>query len=62
MNRKRLPKYVTEFTDQHGKVRVRFRRKGQQSHYFKSVAWTPEFMQEYQPASTARRRRLSSRD
>lgn len=48
MNRKRLPKYVSEFTDRHGKVRVRFRRKGQESHYFQSVPWTPEFMQEYQ--------------
>lgn len=48
MNRKRLPKYVSEFTDRHGKVRVRFRRKGQDAYYFQSVAWTPEFMQEYQ--------------
>jgi len=48
MSRKRLPKYVSEFADRHGKIRVRFRRKGQADYYFKSVAWTPEFMQEYQ--------------
>lgn len=48
MNRKRLPKYVSEFEDRHGKVRVRFRRKGQPDHYFTTVPWTPEFMVEYQ--------------
>jgi integrase len=48
MNRKRLPKYVSEFQDRHGKWRVRFRRKGQDDYYFKSVPWSPEFMQEYQ--------------
>lgn len=44
---RRLPKYCSEFHDRHGKVRVRFRRKGQQSYYFKATAWTPAFMQEY---------------
>lgn len=48
MIRKRLPKYVSEFADRHGKMHVRFRRKGQQDHYFHSVPWTSEFMQEYQ--------------
>lgn len=48
MNHKRLPKYVSEFADRHGKMRVRFRRKGQADYYFQSVLWTPEFMQEYQ--------------
>lgn len=45
---RRLPKYVSEFKDRHGKIRLRFRRKGQKDHYFKSVAWSKEFMQEYQ--------------
>ncbi|WP_234050744.1 MULTISPECIES: tyrosine-type recombinase/integrase [unclassified Xanthobacter] len=45
---RRLPRYVSEFADRHGKMRVRFRRKGQEDHYFQSVPWTPEFMQEYQ--------------
>lgn len=44
---KRLPKYVTEFADRHGAVRVRFRRKGYQTHYFKaafpSKAWWLEY-------------------
>lgn len=48
MRRKRLPKYVSEFADRHGKIRVRFRRKGQADYYFQSVPWTHEFMQEYQ--------------
>lgn len=48
MIRRRLPKYVSEFSDRHGKKRVRFRRKGQADYYFRSRAWTPEFMQEYQ--------------
>lgn len=48
MTRKRLPKYVSEFADRHGKMRVRFRRKGFADYYFKAVPWTPEFMQEYQ--------------
>lgn len=48
MTRRRLPKYVSEFADRHGKMRVRFRRKGQADYYFQAVPWTPEFMQEYQ--------------
>ncbi len=52
--RKRLPKYVTEFHDRHGKSRVRFRRKGQTSYYFKSAPWSPEFMQEYQACMEGR--------
>ncbi|MCT8999112.1 tyrosine-type recombinase/integrase [Chelativorans intermedius] len=47
MNRRRLPKYVSEFSDRHGKMRVRFRRKGQADYYFKALPWTDEFMQEY---------------
>ncbi len=48
MNRKRLPKYVSEFVDRHGKARVRFRRKGYQDFYFNTVPWSPEFMMQYQ--------------
>jgi hypothetical protein len=48
MIRRQLPKYVSCFTDRHGKKRVRFRRKGQADYYFRSAAWSPEFMQEYQ--------------
>ena len=29
---------------------MRYRRKGQPEHYFKSTPWTPEFMAEYQAA------------
>lgn len=47
MNRRRLPKYCSEFRDRHGKVRVRFRRKGQATYYFKAAPWSAEFMQEY---------------
>ncbi|MFG1404087.1 tyrosine-type recombinase/integrase [Xanthobacter sediminis] len=45
---RRLPKYVSEFADRHGKMRVRFRQKGRQDHYFQSAPWTDEFMREYQ--------------
>lgn len=48
MTRKRLPKYVSEFSDRHGKMRVRFRRKGRADYYFKAVPWTDDFMREYQ--------------
>lgn len=44
---RRLPKYVSEFQDRHGKMRVRFRRKGQKDYYFSSVPWTPAFNAEY---------------
>jgi len=47
INRRHLPKYVSEFADRHGKIRVVFRRKGQSSYYFKSAPWSAEFMQEY---------------
>lgn len=46
-NRRRLPKYVSEFADRHGKMRVRFRRKGQAEYYFQTVPWSAQFMQEY---------------
>jgi len=46
--KRRLPKYVSEFADRHGRVRVRFRRKGQAGYYFKATPWTAEFMAEYQ--------------
>ncbi len=48
MNRRRLPKYVSEFEDRHGKIRVRFRRKGRVDYYFKNVAWSAAFMEEYE--------------
>lgn len=48
MNRKKLPKYVSEFEDRHGTWRVRFRRKGYKDFYFNTVPWSPEFMMQYQ--------------
>ncbi|WP_227010661.1 tyrosine-type recombinase/integrase [Pelagibius marinus] len=48
IRRRRLPKYCSEFRDRHGKVRVRFRRKGQATYYFKATAWSAAFMEEYQ--------------
>lgn len=48
VTRRRLPKWCSEFVDRHGKVRVRFRRKGFVTYYFRATAWTPEFMQEYE--------------
>lgn len=48
MARRMLPRYVSSFTDNRGKQRFRFRRTGQQSHYFQSPLGSPEFMAEYQ--------------
>lgn len=45
---KRLPRYVTAFLSQHGRVRYRFRKKGQPSYYFQSRLGTKAFMAEYQ--------------
>lgn len=52
MTPRRLPKYVSEFADRHGKIRVRFRRKRQADYYFQNVAWSAEFMAEYQACLT----------
>ncbi len=42
-----LPEYVTRFVDRHGKERLRFRRKGYPSHYFKAALGTEDFREEY---------------
>lgn len=48
MTRRMLPKYVSSFTDNRGKVRYRFRRTGCPTHYFQAKLGSPEFMAEYQ--------------
>ena len=47
MKRSGLPKYVTSFTDRHGKRRIRARRHGV-THYFTAKPGTDEFAFEYQ--------------
>ena len=42
-----LPRYVTSFADRHGKIRLRFRRKGFDHYYFKSAVGTEGFRVEY---------------
>lgn len=42
-----LPKYVSRFTDRHGKERLRFRRKGYPSRYFTAPLGTEAFREEY---------------
>lgn len=42
-----LPKYASEFTDRHGKKRIRLRRTGWQSVYPRAAVGTPEFTEEY---------------
>lgn len=42
-----LPAYVTVFADRHGKERLRFRRQGFVSGYFKAALGTEEFRTEY---------------
>lgn len=41
------PQFVSKFTDRHGKVRYRFRRKGYPAHYFKAPFGTKAFEREY---------------
>ncbi len=48
MKRRMLPDHVTSFTDNRGKVRYRYRRAGQKTHYFQSPLGSPEFLAEYQ--------------
>jgi integrase len=38
-----LPEHVTEFADRHGKYRLRYRRKGFKTYYFKARIGSPEF-------------------
>jgi len=42
-----LPEFVTRFIDRHGKERLRFRRKGYPSCYFKAALGTEAFRIEY---------------
>lgn len=48
MKRRTLPTYCSEFADRHGKWRVRFRRKGFTTYYFRAMPHSQAFMQEYQ--------------
>lgn len=43
-----LPKHVGKFIDNRGKVRYRYRRTGQKTHYFQHPLGSAEFMAEYQ--------------
>lgn len=48
MTRKRLlPQYVSSFKDRHGKERLRFRRTGYPTYYFKAPFGTEAFRTEY---------------
>jgi integrase len=47
MRRRLLPQWVTEFRDRHGKARLRYRRKGYPSYYFKAPFGTEAFREEY---------------
>lgn len=45
--RRFLPKYVSEFRGQHGKMRLRFRRAGYEGGYFTAELGTEAFREEY---------------
>jgi integrase len=45
--RRRYPKYVSSFVDRHGLERLRFRKTGYKSHYFKAAFGTGAFESEY---------------
>lgn len=42
-----LPAYVSEFRDRHGRVRIRFRKKGLPSAYAQATPGTDDFWKEY---------------
>lgn len=42
-----LPAYASSFTDRHGRVRIRLRKKGWQTVYVHEAPGTPEFTQAY---------------
>lgn len=44
---RRHPKFVSEFRDRHGNIRVRFRRTGYASYYFKARFPSEEWWKEY---------------
>lgn len=44
---RRLPQWVSEFTDRHGVIRVRFRRTGHATYYFKSRFPSRDWWDEY---------------
>lgn len=46
-HRRFLPKYVSSFTDRHGKMRYQYRRKGRKSGYFSSALGSEKFRAEY---------------
>lgn len=46
--RRMLPRYISSFTDNRGKLRYRFRRVGQPTHYFQHEIGSLEFAAEYQ--------------
>lgn len=48
-----LPEFVTRFRDRHGKERLRFRRKGFPSRYFKAGLGTEAFREEYREYNSA---------
>lgn len=48
MKRRTLPTHVSAYKDRHGKLRYRFRRKGQKPYSFKSRPGSPDFINEYQ--------------
>lgn len=47
---RRLPKYVVEDVDRHGKIRCYFRRKGQRKVLLTGVPWSEPFMERYRQA------------
>jgi integrase len=47
MKRRMLPRHVSAFRDRHGKERLRFRRTGQPTYYFKAPIGSDDFLREY---------------
>lgn len=53
MRRRWLPENVSPYKDRHGKIRYRYRKKGQPTHHFRSEPGTPDFLAELAAARKA---------
>lgn len=45
---KRYPKHVSEFRDRHGTIRIRYRRTGQATYYFRARPFSKDWWDEYE--------------
>ena len=49
---RRFPRHVSEYRDRHGTIRVRYRKTGQTTYYFKAKPFTKDWWAEYEACVT----------